>query len=155
MDKVKFNEILESMGSIGSFMQIEVLKGQEPLAFAEIPPGDGDPAHQVYVITKEKMIWATANQEDGFMMYRSCFLNNILEYEFGKIPVPDKIATKAMLRIKFLGDSEVAIESSEDNPEKISERHEVIVQGIDDLERQLRKLTKYQRTSTAGGTLKH
>jgi|GEM_PF-4001754 len=155
MDKVKFNEILESMGSIGSFMRIEVLKGQEPLAFAEIPPGDGDPAHQVYVITKEKLIGASANQEDGFMMYKSLLLNNILEYEYGKIPVLDQVATKALLKIKFLGPSEVAIESTENSSEKASERHKTIVQGIDNLESQLRKLTKNQRTSTAGGTLQH
>ena len=155
MDKTKFNEILEGMGAVGPFVQAEVLKGQELLAFAEIPPGDGDQAHQVYVLTKEKLIWLSENQEDGYMTYKCYFLSNMLEYEFGKIPVPEKTAVRAVLKIKFIGNSEIGLETTENSPENISSRHEIIVQGIDNLERQLRKLSKNHRVLTSGNAVRH
>jgi hypothetical protein len=138
------------MGAIGPFVEQEVLKGQEVLDFAEIPPGDGEPAYQVYVITRDKLIWVYSNPEDGFMLYRTYLMRNLLEYEYGKIPAPtpDKIAKRAVLKLKFMGHSEVGIETTTDSPEEAGDRHKTIVYGIDKLERQLRKITKYTKNIT-------
>lgn len=142
MDKESFSRTLLSMGAIGPFVEHEVLKGQEALAFAEIPQGEGEDADQVYVITRDKLVWVYARAADGFMLYRTYFLHNLLEYEYGKIPAPtpDKVAGRAILKMKFAGQSEVGIETTADSPETASERHITIVQGIDKIERQLRKL---------------
>lgn len=155
MDKEKFNRTLRGMGAIGSFVEQEVLKGQEVLAYAELPRGDGDDADQVYVITQDKLIWVYARAEDGFMLYKTYFLRNLLEYDYGKIPAPtpDKVARRAILKLKFIGHSEIGIEVTADSPEKASERHKTIVRGIDDIERQLRKLTRQMRPDAAGDNI--
>lgn len=151
MDKEKFSKTLQSMGAIGPFVEQEVLKGQETLAYAEIPQGEGDDADQVYAITRDKLIWVYAHAEDGFMLYKTYFLRNLLEYEYGKIPAPtpDKVAKRAVLKMKFSGHSEVGIEATADSPETASERHKIIVQGIDNLERQLRRMTRQSRSTAA------
>lgn len=151
MDKEKFREKLLSMGAIGPFVEQEVLKGQEPLAYAEIPLGEGEDIDQVYVMTSDKLVWVSAQATEGFMAYKTYFLENLLEYEYGKIPAPrpDQTAKRALLKLKFAGNSEVGIGSTADSPETASARHKLIVQGIDKMERQLRKLTIPQRTTTS------
>lgn len=148
VDKEKFSQTLQAMGTIGPFVEIEVLKGQEPLAYAQIPRGEGEDAEQVYVLTKDKLIWVYAHAEEGMMLYRIYFLRNLLEYEYGKIPAPtpDEVAKRAVLKLKFAGESEVGIASTADNPHSVPERHKIIVEGIDELERQLRKLTRRAQT---------
>jgi hypothetical protein len=144
VDKAKFSETLKSMGAIGPFVEQEVLKGREALDYVEIPPGDGEDAQQVYIITKHKIIWVYSNPQDGFMQYKTYLLRNLLEYEYGKIPAPtpDLVAKRALLRIRFMGNSEIGIEAVAESPESASERHKRIVSGIDAVERQLRKLTQ-------------
>lgn len=144
MDREKFSQTLRAMGTIGPFVEMEVLKGQEPLAYAQIPRGEGEDAEQVYVLTKDKLIWVYAHAEEGMMLYRIYFLRNLLEYEYGKIPAPtpDEVAKRAVLKLKFAGESKVGIASTADNPRSAPERHKIIVQGIDELERQLRQLTR-------------
>lgn len=157
MDKEKFSQTLLAMGSIGPFVEMEVLKGQEPLAYAQIPRGEGEDAAQVYVLTKDKLIWVYAHAEEGMMLYRTYFLRNLLEYEYGKIPAPtpDKVAKRAVLRLKFAGGSEVGLASTADNPDAAPERHNIMVKGIDELERQLRKLARRPRTMAAHDNICH
>lgn len=151
MDKKSFSEKLKMMGAIGPFVEQEVLKGQDALAFAEIPPGDGEGAYQIYVITKDKLYWVFSDPSDGFMMYRTYLLRNMLEYEYGKIPAPtpDMVARRALLQIKFIGNSEVGIEATVGENEVLSERHKTIVYGIDELERQLRKIMRHAKNTNS------
>lgn len=149
MDKEKFRQTLRAMGAIGPFVEIEVLKGQEPLAYAQIPRGEGEEAEQAYVLTRDKLIWVYAHPQDGMMSYKTYFLRQLQEYEYGKIPAPtpDMVAKRAVLKLRFVGQSEVGIASQADSPEAASDRHKIIVQGIDDLERQLRKLSRQPQPS--------
>lgn len=151
MDKDKFRQILLAMGSIGPFVEMEVLKGQEPLAYAQIPRGEGEDADQVYVLTRDKLIRVYAHPEDGMMLYKTYFLRHLQEYEYGKIPAndPDKVAKRAMIKLKFSGQSEVGIASQAESPEAASDRHKIIVQGVDNLERKLRKLARHTQTMAA------
>lgn len=157
VDKEKFAQILEGMGTIGSFVGQEVLKEQETLAYAEIPRGEGDETDQVYVITRDKLIWVYADAEDGFMLYRTYFLKNLLEYEYGKIPAPtpEKVAKRAVLKIKFSGSSEVSLATTAESPETASDRHKAIVRGIDEIERQLRRLTRHPWPVEENGNIYH
>ncbi|HBS57818.1 MAG TPA: hypothetical protein DEA44_00970 [Firmicutes bacterium] len=149
VDKEKFRQTLLAMGTIGPFVEMEVLKGQEPLAYAQIPRGEGEDAEQVYVLTKDKLIWVYTHIEEGMMLYRTYFLRNLLEYEYGKIPAPapDEVAKRAVLKLKFAGESEVGIASTAENPAAAPARHKIMVRGIDELERQLRKLTRCAPTT--------
>lgn len=155
VDKEKFSQTLRALGAIGPFVEIEVLKGQEPLAYARIPRGEGEDAEQVYVLTKDKLIWVYAHAVEGMMLYRTYFLRHLLTYEYGKIPAssPAEVAKRAVLKLTFAGQSEVGLASTADNPASAPERHKIMVQGIDELERQLRKLARRPQTTALQGNI--